>query len=199
VERGQPLSLPRRNGVALEQFEVLTGAVMIAGLSIANFTTLHVVITLMAIVSGFVVMFALLSSQWPAGLTAIFWLFTVATTVTGFMFPLSGITPAVATGIVATVFFVAGLIAIYIKKFAGSWRWIYVVTMMVSLYLNVFVLITQSFQKLKFLNPAAPMVGPPFAEPTMTQFVIAQGVTIVFFVIFGFFAVRKFRPLAMPF
>ncbi|HEY4142573.1 MAG TPA: hypothetical protein VGM57_14225 [Pseudolabrys sp.] len=172
---------------------------MIAGLSIENFTILHVVITLVAIVSGFVVMFSLLSSQRPAGLTAIFWLFTTATTVTGFMFPLSGITPAVATGVVATVFFLAGLIAIYIGKLAGAWRWIYVVTMMVSLYLNVFVLITQSFQKLKLLNPAAPVVGPPFAEPAMTHFAIAQVVTIVFFVIFGFFAVRKFRPLTMAF
>jgi hypothetical protein len=167
---------------------------MIAGLSIANFTILHVVITLVAIISGFIVMFALLSSKRPAGLTAIFWLFTIATTVTGFMFPLNGFTPAVGTGVVATLFFIAGLIAIYVKKFAGSWRWIYAVTMAVSLYLNVFVLITQSFQKLKFLNAAAPMVGPPFPEPAMTQFAIAQGVTIVFFLVIGYLAVRKFRP-----
>lgn len=172
---------------------------MIVGLSIATFTILHVAITLIAIISGFIIMFALLSSRQPPALTAIFWLFTVATTVTGFMFPLNGFTPAVGTGVVATLFFIAGLIAIYIKKFVGSWRWIYVVTTMVSLYLNVFVLITQAFQKLKFLNPAAPMVGPPFAEPTMTQFAIAQGVTIVFFVIFGFFAVRKFRPLMLAY
>jgi hypothetical protein len=167
---------------------------MIAGLSIANFTILHVVITLVAIVAGFVVMFALLSSKRPAGWTAFFWVFTVLTTVTGFMFPLNGFTPAIGTGIVATVFFALGLVAIYIKKFTGSWRWIYAVTMAVSLYLNVFVLITQSFQKLKFLNPAAPMVGPPFADPTHTQFAIAQVATIVFFLVVGFLAVRKFRP-----
>jgi hypothetical protein len=169
---------------------------MIAGLSIANFTILHVVITLVAIVTGFVVMFALLSSKRPVGWTAIFWVFTVATTVTGFMFPISGFTPALGTGVVAAVFFLFGLIAIYIKKFAGSWRWIYAVTMMVSLYLNVFVLITQSFQKLKFLNPSAPMVGPPFPEPVMTHFAIVQGATIVFFLVIGFLAVRKFRPLS---
>jgi hypothetical protein len=169
---------------------------MIAGLSIATFTILHVVITLIAIVSGFIVMFALLSSRQPPALVAIFWLFTVATTVTGFMFPLNGFTPAVGTGVVATLFFVAGLIAIYVKSYAGAWRWIYVITMLVSLYLNVFVLITQSFQKLKLLNPGAPVVGPPFAEPIMTQFAIAQGVTIAFFVIVGIVAARKFRPLA---
>jgi FtsH-binding integral membrane protein len=173
---------------------------MIAGLSTSNFTIFHVVITLVAIVAGFVVMFALLGSKRPAGWTAIFWIFTVATTVTGFMFLQepsfrTGITPAIATGIIATVFFVVGLYALYVKKVIGSWRWIYVVTMMVSLYLNVFVLITQSFQKLKFLNPAAPMVGPPFAEPTNTQFAIVQGLTILFFLVIGFLTVRKFRPV----
>jgi hypothetical protein len=175
---------------------------MIAGLSTSNFTILHVVITLVAIVAGFVVMFALLGSKRPAGWTAIFWIFTVATTVTGFMFLQepsfrTGITPAIATGIIATLFFVVGLYALYVKKVIGSWRWIYVVTMMVSLYLNVFVLITQSFQKLKFLNPAAPMVGPPFAEPANTQFAIAQGLTILFFLVVGVLAAKKFRP-ALP-
>jgi hypothetical protein len=172
---------------------------MIAGLSTSDFTILHVVITLVAIVAGFVVMFALLGSKRPAGWTAIFWIFTVATTVTGFMFLQepsfrNGVTPAVATGIIATLFFLVGLYALYAKKVFGSWRWIYVVTMMVSLYLNVFVLITQSFQKLKFLNPAAPMVGPPFAEPVNTQFAIAQGLTILFFLVIGFLAAKKFRP-----
>jgi hypothetical protein len=172
---------------------------MIAGLSTSNFTILHVVITLVAIVAGFVVMVALLGSKRPAGWTAIFWIFTVATTVTGFMFLQepsfrNGLTPAVATGIIATLFFVVGLCALYVKKVIGSWRWIYVITMMVSLYLNVFVLITQSFQKLKFLNPAAPMVGPPFAEPANTQFAIAQGLTILFFLVIGVLAAKKFRP-----
>jgi len=171
---------------------------MIAGLSTSNFTILHVVITLVAIVGGFVVMFALLGSKRPAGWTAIFWIFTVATTITAFMFlqepSFRSVTPAVATGIIATLFFVIGLYALYVKSVIGSWRWIYVVTMMVSLYLNVFVLITQSFQKLKFLNSAAPMVGPPFAEPTNTQFAIAQGVTILFFLVIGVLAAKKFRP-----
>jgi FtsH-binding integral membrane protein len=160
---------------------------------------LHVVITLVAIVAGFVVMFALLGSKRPAGWTAIFWIFTVATTVTGFMFLQdpsfrNGITPAVATGIIATLFFAVGLYALYAKRVIGSWRWIYVVTMMVSLYLNVFVLITQSFQKLKFLNPAAPMVGPPFAEPANTRFIITQAVAFVLFVFIGIIAAKKLGP-----
>lgn len=173
---------------------------MIFGLSISAFTILHVVITLAAIAPGFVVMFGMLSSKRQPALTAIFWLFTVLTTVTGFMFLQNptfrvGISPAIATGIIATVFFVVGLYALYVKGLVGAWRWLYVVAAVVSLYLNVFVLITQSFQKLQILNALAPQVGPPFAEPANTYFTIAQGLTLLFFVVMGFLAVRKFRPL----
>ena len=172
---------------------------MIIGLSIANFTILHVVITLIAIASGFVVMFGMLGSNRLPGWTAIFWLTTVLTTVTGFMFLLSpglvkDLTPALGTGVVATVVFLVGLLALYAKDLIGKWRWLYALTAIVSLYLNVFVLIVQSFEKLKFLNPAVPMVGPPFAEPTMTHFAIAQGVALLFFVIVGLLAAVRFRP-----
>ena len=92
------------------------------------------------------------------------------------------------------MFFVVGLLALYVKDLIGSWRWIYVVTALVSLWLNVFVLITQSFQKLKILNPAATMAGPPFADPTNTYFAAAQGVALLFTIGIGLLAVRKFRP-----
>jgi hypothetical protein len=58
----------------------------------------------------------------------------------------------------------------------------------------VFVLIVQSFQKLSFLNPLAPQAGPPFAEPQNTQFAIAQGVALLFFVVMGIATAVKFRP-----
>jgi hypothetical protein len=169
---------------------------MIIGLSISTFTTLHVIITLIAIVSGFIVMFGLLGSKTLAGWSAIFWLTTLLTSVTGFMFPIHGFTPALGVGGFAMVVLAIGLLARYVKGFAGSWRWVYVVTAVVSLYLNVFVLITQSFQKLTFLNPLAPQVGPPFAGATNTQFAIAQGVTLLFFVVMGIVTALKFRPVA---
>ena len=173
---------------------------MIIGLSISAFTILHVVITLIAIATGFVVLFGLLGSRRLPGWTAIFWLTTVLTSVTGFMFLLDagfrkGFTPALGTGIVATVFFAVGLLALYGKHLSGSWRRIYASTTVISLYLNVFVLIVQSFQKVTLLNPLAPQIGPPFAEPQNTQFVIAQGVALLFFVVIGIVASIKFRPL----
>jgi hypothetical protein len=172
---------------------------MIVGLSVSAFTTLHVIITLIAIVAGFVVLFGMLGSKRLPGWTAIFLLFTVLTTVTGFIFLQNpafrnGVTPAIATGIIATVFFAVALYALYVKDMVDAWRWLYVAAAVVSLYLNVFVLITQSFQKLNILNPLAPQAGPPFAEPTNTYFVAAQGITLAFFIVMGFIAVQKFRP-----
>ena len=167
---------------------------MIIGMTIQTFTLVHVVITLIAIATGFVVMFGLLGSHRLPGWTAIFLLTTLLTSVTGFMFPINGFTPALGTGIVAMVVLAIALLALYGKRLIGAWRWIYAATAVMSLYLNVFVLIVQSFEKVSLLNPHAPQVGPPFSEPQNTQFVIAQSVTLVFFVIMGIAAAIKFRP-----
>ena len=167
---------------------------MIIGLSIATFTTIHVVITLIAIAAGFVVMFAMLGSHRVPGWTAIFLLMTVLTSVTGFMFPISGFTPALAVGAISLVLLAVAIFALYARHLAGASRWLYVVTALASLYLNVFVLIVQSFEKLKILNPQAPQIGPPFAGATNTQFAIAQGLVLLFFVAVGIAALIKFRP-----
>jgi hypothetical protein len=172
---------------------------MIIGMSVATFTLIHVVITLVAIVSGLVVVFGMIGSHQLRKSTALFWVTTVLTSVTGFMFFLSPnqakvFTPAAGTGVVATVVFLIALFALYSKHLVGAWRWVYAVTAVVSLYLNVFVLIVQSFEKLKILNPTAPMVGPPFAPPTDFQFAVAQGAALVIFAMLGLIAALKFRP-----
>ncbi len=174
---------------------------MIIGQSVPAFTLLHVIITLIAIASGFVVVFGLIGSHRLPKTTALFWVTTVLTTVTGFMFFLSPtqakmLTPAAATGIVASVVFVIGLFALYGKHLYGAWRWLYTSTATISLYLNVFVLITQSFGKLTILNPAVTlksMVGPPFGPPTDFHFAIVQGVTLLIFVMLGIITAWKFR------
>ena len=167
---------------------------MLLGMSLATFTLVHVIITLVAIATGFVVMFAMLGSHRVPAWTAIFLLFTILTSVTGFMFPFNGFTPAIGVGIIACIILAIALIALYVRRLAGAWRWLYVVTAIVSLYLNVFVLIIQSFQKISFLNPHAPQVGPPFSEPQNTQFMIAQAAALVIFIVIGLIAVFRFRP-----
>jgi hypothetical protein len=86
------------------------------------------------------------------------------------------------------------LVALYGKDLAGSSRWIYALTAAAALYLNVFVLIVQSFEKAPLLKSLPAQVGPPFSEPQNTYFMIAQGVALLFFLIVGALAAVRFRP-----
>jgi hypothetical protein len=163
---------------------------MILGMSLATFTLVHVVISLIAIVSGIIVMFGLLGSNRMPGLTAIFLLFTILTSATGFLFPFDKLLPSHIIGILSLVLLAIACIALYGMKLSGAWRWIYVVTAMISLYLNVLVLVIQSFLKIGPLHALAPSVPP--SEP---PFAVVQGVVLVFFVIVIIGAVRRFRPM----
>jgi len=160
---------------------------MILGLSQSAFTTLHVIISLIAIVSGLVALFGMFSGQRMQAMTALFLLTTVLTSVTGFMFPSHGFTPAQGVGILSLVVLAIALAALYAFHLAGAWRWIYVVTALVALYFNCFVLVVQSFQKLAFLAPLAPTQSEP-------PFQIAQGLVLLLFIAAGVVAVRRFHP-----
>ena len=162
---------------------------MILGMSLSAFTTLHIVISLIAIASGIIVMFGLLGSNRMPGLTATFLLFTILTSATGFLFPFTVLLPSHMVGILSLVLLAIALIALYAMKLSGAWRWIYVVTAMVSLYLNVFVLVIQAFLKVPTLTALAP--GNPPSGPV---FGVVQGVVLVFFVVVIIGAVRRFRP-----
>jgi hypothetical protein len=162
---------------------------MVLGMSLSAFTTLHVVISLIGIVAGIIVMFGMLGSNPMPGLTAIFLLFTILTSVTGFLFPFKGVTPADVVGALSLLLLAIACIAFYIMKLSGGWRWIYVVTALISLYLNVFVLLIQSFLKIPALTAVAP--GNPPSGPV---FAVVQGIVLVFFVLMIVGAVRRFRP-----
>ena len=162
---------------------------MILGMSISTFTILHVVISLIAILSGLVVLWGLLTANRTSSLTSLFLITTVLTTLTGFLFPITAFTPALGVGIVSTVVLVFTLAAIYVFRLRGPWRWIYVGGAVLSLYLNVFVLVVQSFQKVPALNAFAPTgAEPPFA--------IVQGIVLVAFILLGLISLRRFHPIA---
>ena len=163
---------------------------MILGMSLSTLTSVHVIISLIGIVSGIVVMFGLLGSNRMPGLTAIFLLFTILTSATGFLFPFEKLLPSHMIGILSLVLLAIACVALYGMNLSGAWRWIYAVTAMISLYLNVFVLVIQSFLKvaaLTALAPACPPSGPLFA--------VVQGIVLVFFVIVVIGGVRRFRPV----
>ena len=89
-------------------------------------------------------------------MTAIFLLFTILTSATGFLFPFEKLLPSHIIGMLSLVLLAIACIALYGMKLSGAWRWIYVVTAMISLYLNVFVLVIQSFLKVRSLHALAP-------------------------------------------
>src|SRR5882724_8234059 len=166
---------------------------MILGMSLSTFVTVHVIISLIGVVAGIIVMFGLLGSNRMPGLTAIFLLFTFLTSVTGFLIPpllTETLLPSHMIGILSLVLLAIACIARYGMKLSGAWRWIYVVTAMLSLYLNVFVLIIQSFLKVPALHALAPSVPP--SEP---PFAVVQGIVLVFFVVVIIGAVRRYRPM----
>jgi magnesium-transporting ATPase (P-type) len=121
------------------------------------------------------------------GWTALFLATTVLTSVTGFMFPINGLTPAIVVGVISIVILAIALMALYVKHLSGAWRWIYVTTALAALYFNVFVLIVQSFQKV----PALQKLAPTQSEP---PFSVTQGVVLVAFLVLGTMAARRFRP-----
>src|ERR1700680_4377486 len=127
---------------------------MIFGMTILTFV--HVLLSLVGILAGFVVMFGLFTSKPLKGWTAVFIWTTVATSVTGFLFPFHRFMPSHALGIISLVVLVVVIYARYGKHLAGSWRGIYTVTAVTALYLNVFVLIAQMFQKVPVLKALAP-------------------------------------------
>ena len=151
------------------------------------YTIIHTLISLVAIFTGFVVLFGLLAANRLDGWTKWFLITAVATTVTGFFFPFHGITPAIKLGIISSVVLVVTIYARYGKHFAGAWRWIYAVGAVLTLYFNVFVGIVQSFEKIPALQAMAPnQTEPPFKFTQLTALII--------FVLLGLVAAIRFRP-----
>jgi hypothetical protein len=166
---------------------------MILGMSLSTFTMVHVIISLIGIVSGLFVLYGLLSSREMPGMTALFLLTTILTSVTGFLFPFDKLLPSHMIGILSLVLLAIACIALYVMKLAGAWRRIYMLTALVALYLNVFVLVIQSFLKIGPLHALAPSVPP--SEP---PFAIVQGIILVLFVVAIIASLRRFRPVRSP-
>jgi hypothetical protein len=153
------------------------------------FTAFHVLISLIGIVSGFVVIFGMVRSK-PLDLwTDLFLITTVATSVTGFLFPFRGFTPAIATGILSMIVLALAIVALRVRHLNGPWRRTFVITAVVAQYFNFFVLIVQLFRRVPVLNRLAPTESePPFA--------IAQLVALLAFLVLGYAAARGFLRAA---
>jgi hypothetical protein len=157
---------------------------MVLGMSLQTYTLLHVIISLAGIASGLVVMYGFLTNQRLVTWNTVFLTTTVLTSVTGFLFPFNGMTPAIKLGIISLVVLTVALVARY--RLQPAWRKTYVIAASAALYFNVFVLVVQSFEKVPALNALAPtQKEPPFA--------IAQIAVLVLFVVLTGLAVKRFH------
>jgi len=158
--------------------------IMILGMTTLTFV--HVVLSLIGIFSGFVVVFGMLTGEKLDGWTALFLATTVSTSVTGFLFPFHGLLPSHVLGIISLLVLPVAIYSRYSRQLAGGWRRTYVITAMIALYLNVFVLAAQLFMKV----PALKAMAPTQSEP---PFKLTQLVVLVIFVVLTIAVAKKFR------
>jgi len=158
---------------------------MIFGMTTSTFTFVHVALSLVGIGSGLVVLFGLICGKPLQFWTALFLGSTVATSITGFGFPFDHFLPAHWVGVLSLLALAVAIPARYAVRLAGHWRSVYVVNAIMALYLNVFVLIVQGFQKVPVLKAMAP-------TQSETPFLVAQIVVMVLFVLLTIVAVKKF-------
>jgi hypothetical protein len=160
---------------------------MILGLSLEQFTFLHVFLSLVGIGAGIFVIYGLLTSRRLGILTALFFITTVATSLTGFLFPFKGVTPGIILGILSMIVLILAIVALYVRKLDGPWRGTYVVSVCVAFYFNFFVLIAQSFDKVPALHSIAPTQASP-------GFGVTQLAVLLIFILLTTRAFKKFQP-----
>ena len=157
---------------------------MIFGMTTLSFV--HVLLSLIGILAGFVVVYGLLNAKRLDAWTTVFLWSTVLTSVTGFLFPFHGLLPSHILGILSLIALAVAIPALYVFHLAGGWRTAYVVTAMIALYLNVFVLIAQLFMKVPALKALAPTQSAP-------PFFVSQTIALIVFIVLGVLAVKKFH------
>jgi len=150
-------------------------------------TFVHVVLSVIGIFAGFIVLFGMFSAKRLDAWTSLFLATTVLTSVTGFLFPFHRVLPSHVLGVLSLIALAIAVYARYSRRMTGGWRTAYVVTAAIALYLNVFVLIAQAFQKV----PALKAMAPTQSEP---PFLLTQLVVMVIFIVLSIFAVKRFRP-----
>lgn len=153
-------------------------------LGLRIFTLFHVALSLAGILAGFVVVFGFTKGKQFPGWNAWFLLTTITTSVTGFLFPFHKLLPSHVLGMLSLIALAFAVLALYKYKLVGAWRRTYAVTSVIAVYLNVFVLIFQLFQKVPALKALAP-------TQSEAPFKIAQLFVLVLFLVLAVLAVKR--------
>lgn len=150
------------------------------------FTAFHVIISVIAILAGMAFAHGLFSNRPLDSWTTLFLVTTIATSVTGFLFPVKHFMPSHGVGIVSLVVLTLAVYALYGRRLAGGWRRTFAIASMTAFYLNAFVGLVQAFAKIPALNKLAP-------TQTENPFEMAQLGLLIGFVVIGTMAAIRFR------
>jgi hypothetical protein len=161
---------------------------MILGLSVTAYTLIHVVLSLVGIITGLVVAGGLVAGTQPERWAAVFLVSTVAANATGLGFPFVHLLPSHMVATISLVVLAAVIVAHYVQHLAGRWRMTYAVGVVLATYLNVFVLVAQLFKRIPVLFVAAP------TQTTEPPFALTQALVLALFIPLGIAAVKGFRP-----
>jgi hypothetical protein len=158
-------------------------------MSLHSFTVLHVIITLVELFAGAVVVLKMIEGS-RSRLNGLFLLTGALTTLTGFLFPYHGVTPAIVLGFITLPLLLLAALSWYTGRLRGAWRVLYVLSALLLLYFDAFVAVAQAFLKI----PALHALAPEGKEP---PFVVAQGLVLLVFLVLGYMALKRFRPAAL--
>src|SRR3979409_1612054 len=100
---------------------------MVFGMSLATYTTVHVIISLAGIASGLIVLAGLLGGRLLTMWNGLFLVTTVLTSVTGFGFPFTKVNPGIILGILSLIALAIAIFALYARHLNGPWRPTYVI------------------------------------------------------------------------
>lgn len=151
---------------------------------LADFTILHVLISVIALISGIVLTLRFIQGTHSYTARMIFLFSSAANLLTGFLFPFHGVTPAIVIGILNTAILVGTVVASGRRHVSRSWGIAYKVGALALLYFNCLVFIVQSFQKVPFLHTMAPVGNEP-------PIIISQGVLFVVAMAAGYLCLRR--------
>jgi hypothetical protein len=187
------IGLSRRGGRASQSDYRLTSVESHKGetMILAVFTLFHVVLSVIGIAAGVVVLIEMIRARRLGAWNSTFLITTAATSLTGFFFPIHGITPGLVIGTISIVVLAVAMAGLYRYHLAGGWRRTYVIAAAFALYLNMFVLVVQLFMKVPALRAIAPTQSePPFAA--------VQLVVLTLMLVLGSLAAIRFREQPLP-
>ncbi len=146
------------------------------------FTFLHVLVSVVGITSGAVMVLGFLYRRRLESLITLFLGATLATSLTGFLFPFDRLMPSHVVGVLS----VGVLVSAYATRHQSSLRAqrTFLACAFTALYLNMFVLVAQAFMKIPALRTLAP-------TQTELPFLVAQAVLLLVFIWLTVVCIRR--------